>query len=152
MALSTANIDTILKRNDVTKGTFLGTYPACMQPISKKKTYAFVTNTDDHTSGGTHWNAWYVESGYLSFFDSFGRSWDDADFPMYYRDLGAQFRDIEHSQVQIQGFDSWTCGHFCINYIYTLCLGMNYQDFLDNYSRDYVKNDLFVLNFINSII
>lgn len=152
MALSTVEIDKILRGNSVTNELFLGTYPACIQPTSRLHRYSFITNTDDHTSDGTHWNAWYVESGYLSFFDSFGRSYDDEDFPDYYRVLAGQFKEIKHAKVQIQGIDSWTCGHFCINYIYTLCLGLNYQDFLDNYSRDYIKNDLFVLDFINSII
>lgn len=152
MALSTIDIDGILRGSNVSKDCFLGAYPACMYPMTRKSRYSFITNTDDHMSGGVHWNAWFVDGDVLSFFDSFGRSHEHPDFPGYYKHLAERFKETKHSIKQIQSFGSWTCGHFCVNYIYTLCLGLDYMDFLDNYSENLTMNDIFVLDFINSII
>ena len=47
-ALTTKNIDRVLKTNSVTKKYFLGTYPACILPSRSKQPYSFITNTHIH--------------------------------------------------------------------------------------------------------
>ena len=66
-ALSTIDLNQILQRNPITKKVYLGTYPACEIPKSRKKRYCFITNTDQHDEPGTHWTAWMVEGDNVEF-------------------------------------------------------------------------------------
>ena len=152
MSLSTEQLNAILMTNEVTKKYFLGSYPACIYPSTNNSVYSFITNTDNHNLQGTHWTAWFVRDGVLSFFDSFGRSFSHPDFPDYYKKIAKQFKEVEYSTVQIQSLDSWTCGYFCMNFIYSKSLGFEYKDFITDFSNILHVNDYIVLNFINSII
>ena len=87
MALSTVQLESLLRRNPITKRYFIGVYPSCIYPRSRKKTYCFITNTDDHEEGGEHWNGFFVRDKTLYFFDSFGRSPNDDTLPHSYRDI-----------------------------------------------------------------
>ena len=152
MALSTKELDEILTNNNVTKNTFIGTYPSCMSPSTKKKIYSFITNTDDHFSSGTHWNAWFVNNNELTFFDTFGRSYNNTDFPKFYEKIVNTFENVKYSTVELQSKDSWTCGYFCINFIYSHSLGIDFKDFLNDFSKNLEFNDYIVLKFVNSIL
>ena len=152
MSLTTEELNAILETNNVTKRYFLGTYPACMYPSTNKNVYSFITNTDNHNLQGTHWIAWFVRNDILSFFDSFGRSPYHHDFPVYYKKIAKQFKEVEYSRTQIQSSNSWTCGYFCINFIYSKSLGVDYKDFLGDFSNILHINDYIVLDFIDSIL
>lgn len=152
MSLTTEQLNTILKYNQVTKNYFLGTYPACMYPITKKRVYSFITNTDTHDLQGTHWTAWFVRNDTISFFDSFGRCYSHPDFPEYYNDIAKHFKNVEYSTVQIQSSESWTCGYFCVNFIYSKSMGLEYRYFLSDFSNNLNVNNLIVLEFVNSIV
>ena len=80
-SLTTLELDELLKNNAVTKKYFLGTFPACMSPLTTRKKYSFFTNTDEHNKGGIHWCAWMVDGDEITFFDSFGRHPKDPAFP-----------------------------------------------------------------------
>ena len=80
-SLTTLELDELLKNNAVTKKYFLGTFPACMSPLTTRKKYSFLTNTDEHNKGGIHWYAWMVDGDEITFFDSFGRHPKDPAFP-----------------------------------------------------------------------
>ena len=151
MALSTVELNEILTKNNVTKNTFIGTYPSCMSPSTKKNIYAFITNTDNHLSIGTHWNAWFVNNNEITFFDTFGRSYYDTDFPYIYEEITKKFKKVKYSTVELQSKDSWTCGYFCVNFIYSLSLGLDFKEFLNEFSNNLELNDYIVLKFVNSI-
>ena len=136
MSLTTQELNTILKTNNVTKKYFLGTYPACMHPSTNKRVYSFITNTDNHDLQGTHWTAWFIRNDTLSFFDSFGRSFSHSKFPDYYKKIAKRFKNVEYSTVQIQSLDSWTCGYFCVNFIYSKSLGLEYKHFITDFSNN----------------
>ena len=152
MSLSTNNLNKILWNNEVTKDIFNGTYPSCMIPKSNKSVYAFITNTDDHKNPGEHWNSWFVRNKKLIFFDSFGRNPNDSDFPFYYHKLTKTFNQIEYNKTPIQAWDTFTCGHFCIHFIYVLSLGLEIKHFIGDYFKSFYENDIKVIDFINSII
>ena len=152
MSLSTDELNTILKINNVTKKYFIGTYPSCIYPSSNERIYSFITNTDNHKLKGTHWTAWFIKNDTISFFDSFGRSPFHPAFLAHYTKIAERFEKIEYSTHQIQSINSWTCGYFCVNFIYTKCLGLEYRDFLMDFSNILHYNDYIVLNFIDSII
>jgi len=149
--LSTLEINRILEENTVTKKYYTGTYPSCIALRTKKKTYAFVTNTDEHDKTGQHWNAWFVEGEKIAFFDSFGRDWEDATLPKHYRDIVEPFEQITYSTSRVQGWDSVACGFFCIHFLYVKSLGLDYEDFLNEYTNDFEKNNNIVYEFYKSI-
>ena len=150
--LTTLDLNTILGANKVTKNRFIGTYPSCITPNTSKRTYAFITNVDQHDLPGQHWNAWFIDGSKISFFDSFGRNHEDETLPKHYTDIVKSFEQIAYSTTRIQGWDSVACGLFCIHFIYHKCLGLDYETFLNEYSiSDFEKNDLIVQDFIKSI-
>lgn len=151
-ALTTRELDAILKNNDVTKTFFLGTYPACRFPTSKKRVYSFITNTDVHDKSGTHWTAWFIRDNKITFMDSFGRHLNDPQFPHYYIDIISEFNKVEYNKTQLQGYSTSTCGYYCIHFIYVLSLGLGIRDFISDYYNDYNVNDSIVLKFVDSIL
>ena len=149
--LSSLDINAILETTSVTRKHFIGTFPACITPKTAKKRYAFITNTDEHELPGTHWNAWFVDGPNISFFDSFGRSYDDETLPDHYRDIVNSFQQVDYCTNRIQGWKSVNCGLFCIHFIYIKCLGLDYNKFLNEYTTNFETNDLIVNEFIESI-
>ena len=152
MSLSTDELDLILSKNSVTKKFYVGTFPSCIFPSTRKRRYAFITNTDNHHESGTHWNAWFISDNQLTFFDSFGRSYGHPDFPETYGNFARRFNKISHSVLQIQSKDSWMCGYFCVKFLYLQCLGLNLKQFLEEFSTNLIVNDYNVLDFVDSII
>ena len=60
--ISTTDINHILYENAVTRRYFVGTFPACMAPKTRRKFYTFITNSEEHDKAGEHWNAWRVKN------------------------------------------------------------------------------------------
>ena len=150
-ALTTQTLNKILLKNPVTKKNFIGTFPGCISPSKDAKQYSFITNTDLHHQSGEHWNAWIVKENKIVFFDSFGRDPRDTSFPDNYKNIVEQFSSLEYSKDRIQSFTSATCGYFCIHFIYVLSLGLDLEFFLNEYSNNFMKNDEFVVDFVNSL-
>ena len=151
-ALTTLEINEILKNNPVTRKKFVGTFPACIIPMPGKNEYSFVSNTDSHDKPGEHWNSWVVNKDTVHFFDSFGRDIRDPTLPDYYRDFAIGFNRVVCNTQQIQHFQSITCGYFCVHFIYIISLGMNLKHFLSDYSQDLKSNDAIVYDIVNSIV
>ena len=86
-----------------------------------------------------------------AFFDSFGRDPRDNSFPDGYKNIVENFDSFEYSKFQLQDFSSATCGYFCIHFIYTLSLGLNFKSFLSEYGDNYKSNDISVVEFVNML-
>ena len=89
---------------------------------------------------------------YSIIFDSFGRSPSHPDFPDYHNNITKQFKEVEYSTNQIQSSNSWTCGYFYMNFIYSKSFGLDYKDFLGDFSNILHVNDYIVLDVIDSIL
>ena len=150
--LTNTYLDRVLKIISVTKRTYIGSFPSCFQPRTEKIVYSFISNTDDHYSGGQHWCAWVVRNNTIFFFDSFGREPWDATLPRNFRKIVDSFDSVQYSTRRIQNWTSQACGYFCIHFIYVLSLGLEYKNFLDEYSKDFITNDGVAIDFVNSII
>ena len=150
--LTTTQLDDILFNTNVTSKHYIGTYPSCFSPTSTKPFYTFISNTEEHDKNGEHWCAWVVKGDTVCFFDSFGRSPYNKTLPDYYRDIVKKFNFIRYTNFRVQGWTSKACGYFCIHFIYILSLGLDFKDFLDDYSQDFDENDSVVFNFVSSII
>ena len=150
---NTSDIDGILKTHPLTRKSFLGTYPACVFPKTNKKVYSFVSNTSDHLDDGSHWIGWMIDSDRATFFDSYGRSPDDYTLPHHFKTFAKKFRTVQFTKRRIQGWNSVACGYFCIHFIYIFSLGLDYENFLNDYSRsDFKRNDSIVYGIVKSII
>ena len=126
-------LDQFLKNNDYTKRYFLGTYPACKVPTSRKKVFCFITNTDEHDKPGKHWVAWFVRGKEVTFFDSFGRSPFNSAFPHDFIDFSEKFEKCKFISNPVQEPGSPWCGLHCIHFIFMMCVGLDVGDFLKNY-------------------
>ena len=151
-ALTTKQLNDILCQASATKHRYIGAYPACITPKSKKSIYAFISNTDNHEEDGEHWCAWVIKDENLFFFDSFGRSPNDETLPMNFLEISRNFKHIQYTKTRIQGWNSNACGYFCIHFIYMFCLGLDYEEFLNEYTCNYLNNDNVAYNFVSSII
>ena len=153
MALNTTHINALLSRNPYTKPHFLGTFPSCaIEKLPRKKTFSFVTNVDHHGKGGSHWTAWHVHDGTLTFMDSFGRSPLHESFPHDYQHIVLKFEKYKFVEQRIQDFNSYACGYFAVHFLLCMSLGLEVEDFLSEYSRDTSKNDVIVFKIIKSLI
>ena len=149
--LTTIQLNNVLMNNPVTKKYYIGTFPGCVIPAVKSKKYSFITNTDLHDQRGEHWNAWMVQGQKVLFFDSFGRDPNDSTFPEIYRELLNGFRILNYTKTRVQNFTSSTCGYYCIHFIYLLSLGLDFKFFLNEYTDDFRKNDIAVIDFVNNL-
>jgi len=118
--------------------------------ISKKKRHFFITNTDLHDEPGTHWTAWMVEGDKVEFFDSFGRSPNNEQFPYEFTEfiLG---KKVSYSAFRVQKYTSKTCGYFCMYYIYFRSLGLDFA-YIIKQLKNLKENDDIVISFFNSLI
>ena len=151
-ALTNYQLDHILRGSKVTHTKYIGSFPSCFKIKSDKKFYAFISNTDEHDEHGEHWCAWVVKGDGICFFDSFGRSPDDKTLPSHFKDFLSEFKSIRYTSKRVQGWKSKACGLFCIHFIYVLCLGLKYEDFLNEYTTNHSRNDSIVIDFVDSII
>ena len=92
-----------------------------------------------------------VKENSVIFFDSFGRDPRDTSFPNNYKNIVETFNSFEYSEVQIKDSTSVTCGYFCIHFIYILSLGLDLEFFLNEYSNNFMKNDMLVVDFVNML-
>ena len=150
--LTTTQLDDILLNTSVTSKSYIGTYPSCFSPTSTRPYYTFISNTEEHDENGEHWCAWVVKDDTVCFFDSFGRSPNDETLPKYFKDIVKKFKIVRYTNYRVQDWSSKACGYFCIHFIYVFSLGLDYKDFLNDYSRDFEKNDSVAFNFVSSII
>ena len=150
-ALTTLKLNGILKKNPVTKKTFIGTFPGCVSPSTNLKQYSFITNTNLHHQSGEHWNAWIVKGNHIIFFDSFGKYPRDNSFPDNYKNIVEKFDSFEFSKFQIQDLSIEACGYFCVHFIYVLSLGLNFKSFMSEYEDNYINNDIVVFDFIKML-
>ena len=150
-ALTTLQLNNVLMKNPVTKKIYIRTFPGCLIPSIKSKRYSFITNTDLHHEHGEHWNAWVVHGDKILFFDSFGRDPRDPSFPEIYKDVVNRFETFKYTKTQIQNVTSSTCGYYCIHFLYVLSLGLGFDFFMNEYTDDFRRNDIDVIEFVNNL-
>jgi hypothetical protein len=150
-ALTTKELNDALYSNDITSRVFRGVHPACIEPKTVKEYYSFITNTHTHEKSGEHWNSWIVDKDTVFFFDSFGRGPTNQTLPFFYSDFVSKFKYVVSIRSPVQGLYSNACGYFCAHYIYLVLAGFTTQHFLNDYTRDFEKNDKIVSSIFYSI-
>jgi hypothetical protein len=143
--MNTSQIRYILSRDQCTKKTFAGVFPANF--IGKirddKCPAAYIFNTDPDWMPGQHWIAIYkrCHGEPLEYFDSYGLK----PFPAF----APHLEDAVRSRRRIQGLLTTCCGQYCIFYVLMRCRGYSMKQIVDMFSGDSVWNDAFVTGFVN---
>lgn len=143
-------IDRILSKG-VTGKYYRGTFPEDIN-FTFNPPYCVVTNCDSHNGKGTHWNAWFIDSTTIFFFDSYGRDVGDDTLPEAYKRF-VKNKNYVYNPRFVEGVFSKTCGEFCIFVLHFLCKGVSWSDIIDSFSKDTDINDenmrIFVKKFKN---
>ena len=85
-----------------------------LPPTLYKFPCCYVANTDPLSLPGTHWVAFYLDSSsQLEFFDSYGSSPEDYNFP-----IPPHLTSIVCNQYPIQKIQSDVCGQYCVYYLH----------------------------------
>ena len=135
------------------RDSFYGVWPSDQLPLLKrgfKLPAYFIVNTDPSDQPGEHWLALTLEKGgEATFFDSFGISPDSGFYPQsILKFLNKYSQNIKYHVGQLQDHSSKVCGHHCVYYLYHRARGLSFKQVLELYSRDTIKNDLEVYNFV----
>ncbi len=96
----------------------------------------YIVNTDPISKPGKHWYAvFFYEDGSRECFDSYGRTPSKSGY--------------SYNSVRIQGPLSSTCGQYCLYYLCHKVRGKNMKQIVNDFSQDYVLNDLCVTEYVN---
>ena len=121
--MDTGEVESILKENATTRGTFTGVYALNELPTASDREFHqrdrwfLICNCCPSTRIGEHWIAMFYErGGDVEFFDSFGLppSAYDARVMKFLNSTAAE--DVMYNSVPLQAIDSDACGHYCIVY------------------------------------
>lgn len=144
--MDTQQIDELLRRNETTKGYFLGVYAADQLPDTKisQDVWLLVCNCCPIDLPGEHWIAMFGNARQeIDVFDSFG-------FPPNVYDGVHQFlRNQEPSLItyntqQLQSFESDACGPYCLYFAYYRARGLSLCDIVaaiidDKHKEDFIR-------------
>ena len=121
--MDTGEVESILKENATTRGTFTGVYALNELPTASDREFHqrdrwfLICNCCPSTRIGEHWIAMFYErGGDVEFFDSCGLapSAYDARVMKFLNSTAAE--DVMYNSVPLQAIDSDACGHYCIVY------------------------------------
>ena len=115
----------------------------------------FIVNTDPVSKPGTHWFAVFLlenssaPSGLSlagEYFDSYGRV---EVAPAAAVETATKSGLLRPNTVRIQGPLSSACGQYCLYYLCHRVRGREMRDIVNDFSTNYVLNDLCVTEYVN---
>lgn len=93
-------------------------------PKKPRKVECLILNLDDAQSAGTHWTAIAKINHTAWYFDSFGRLLPPHELKNY---LGKKVK-ILYNYKQYQKFNTFICGHLCLEFLYNFWLNVRSKD------------------------
>jgi len=145
-ALSTLDIEKVMKSNKYTKKCFKGVFAIDKIPKKvKSKPAMYVINTDKSSKPGQHWLAVYFPSnGCSEFFDSFGRP--PANYVEIKKFLKNNSKCIIYNNKQLQSLLTQVCGQYCCVFLMNKCKRKSMKMFvkLFNVKKPY-ENDIKIM-------
>ena len=142
VALSNRVLEQLAKKDKELKRVFHGVFPADQlpKPSSKTSRSAYIVNTDPAGEPGQHWLAIWTENNVCEVLDSYGlplTSYKNEDLQAWW----SQWKFLVTSDQTLQALDSQTCGHYALMFLKAKAQGASFQDFLAQWSQNYVLND-----------
>ena len=111
-------------------------------PMRVNKPTIFIVNCDPIALPGSHWVVVYVDT-ICEHFDSAGFK-PRADFETYLIAHGPRYM---YNDQRVQGYNSNTCGLFCLYYCYFRCRGHSFSDIMNMFSTNLYINEALVKTF-----
>src|SRR5271156_6114352 len=101
-----------LNKDEFVSEYFGGVFPSDKLPLHVKYPSAFVANTDPASEKGEHWVCYFFDkTKNLKYFDSFGLPPLNCELEEF---ANKNCKSSIFNDVQLQGGDSDSCGHYCI--------------------------------------
>lgn len=111
------NIDLLKYAKSLKIKHFRGVYMRNDLPkAGPKKNESAIINLDQKDGFGTHWVAYRKNDDIVNYFDSFGNLQPPYEL-MEYFDAGSNNIKIMYNRERYQNFDSFNCGHLCLNFL-----------------------------------
>src|SRR5436190_24340797 len=101
--------------------SFLGVFPKDCLPKPNTYPVSLIMNTDPQSKPGEHWVAIYFDSEkHALYFDSYGFPPLNIEFKNYLNENSIQWT---YNRQMIQGYNTYTCGEFCVLFVLLKTLG-----------------------------
>lgn len=81
-----------------------------------QKYEAAILNLDSKNGPGTHWVAYRKNNNKVIYFDSFGNLQPPHELVKYF-DVGSNNVIILYNHERYQNFNTYNCGHLCIQFL-----------------------------------
>lgn len=120
--MNAIDLDRLLTTNAVTSKSFIGVYSCDRLPITTRKIFSLIVNTDTGDKPGTHWQAIYVNNRNAFFFCSLGYSMGPY-ITFYLRKF-----NVTQNKKAPQLADESTCGGYCVLVLTLLSRGHSFED------------------------
>jgi len=146
--MNTAEIQCILKRNNVTKYQFGGVFARdCLPLLAKHK--AYIVNLDKMNENGSHWISIYFDKNRRGeYFDSYGLP---PLFPEIISFLDQNSILWTYNCKRLQSTNTLVCGQYCIYYILNRMKQKSLKKIVNDFSFTYFKNDKKVFDLIKNL-
>jgi hypothetical protein len=135
--MNTRQLQHCIEQDKLLQKYCIGVYASDTVPRKiAERPICFIVNTDPISKPGKHWYAVYLHAdGNAEVFDSYGRE------PV--------MKNVDYNPIRIQGPLSSTCGQFCLYYLCQKVRGRSMKDIVNDFSIDFVMNDLCVAEYVN---
>ena len=126
-----------MNADECMKNTWWGVFTRDELPQSLLNV-GYIINTDNKNQLGQHWVALWIEKNSIEFMDSFGLRAEHYGWLF--------IKQINHSSIRVQSYDSISCGAFCLYYLFYRCRNVSMSSILRSCScteyivTDFVKN------------
>ena len=141
-------MDRILSGNKITSRFYEGCYAADRIPRCEKFPASMVVNLDTASEDGSHWVALFAKSpSHVYYFDSYGMP-PDGLLEKY---MKTNFKIITQSKKTYQSPFSSVCGHYCIYFLYSMSLDLNFDSTI-KLLNILCNPDVFVKDFVSQLI
>ena len=162
--MDSIQIEKLLWANSWTHKQFLGCFAADQLPAKFEKfPCCLIINLDTRNNPGSHWVAAYIKNeSKCYYFDSYGPL--NCLNPSYikpkpycitgpnsniYNFLNS-FKSVTTNKSIYQSINSSKCGHYCIYFIYSMCIGISFSKIIHILDAQYDAN-YFVFYFVKNI-
>jgi len=142
--LNTGDIEQLLDTHDWDNNVVVTPFNCVPLTSVKSYPYAYICNTDDNQSPGTHWfTLLFPSENALEIFDSFAECHQDMMEKFPSRTTLVNTRVLQHLLTS-------TCGYYCVMFLHhRLNLGLSMEEFVTQFdAKDLLGNDIKVARMI----
>ena len=129
--------------------SFLGVFSCDRLPIVSELPCSLIMNTDPHDKPGQHWVAIHINSKRNGlYFDSYGFPPLNHEFTEF---LNQNCYNWTYNRYMIQGYNTVTCGQYCVLFILLKTLGYKLADIIHLFTHDFQVNDEIVVKIFENL-